>query len=210
MSRRRKPKVKNGDTFGYWQIVSDPTWNENGDQTVKAKCLICGEIYSRYVYQFTSNGAKWGCKNCFQRKIAKGTLAKNGKKKCGTCQRTLDVSAFGEVNRAKDGLAGECKECRRTRQIRNTYKLDEVAYRRLLKKYNYGCAICGAKKGSKQHGLHIDHCHETEKIRGLLCSNCNTALGLFKDDINLLQNAIEYLIKISGEENAKTKTRRIA
>lgn len=40
---------------------------------------------------------------------------------------------------------------------------------------------------------HLDHCHITGKIRGFLCSNCNTGLGLFKDNINLLESAIKYL-----------------
>lgn len=39
----------------------------------------------------------------------------------------------------------------------------------------------------------IDHCHKTGKIRGILCSRCNTALGGFNDDIKLLDKAINYL-----------------
>jgi hypothetical protein len=53
----------------------------------------------------------------------------------------------------------------------------------------FGCAICGTK-GVK---LHIDHCHMTNHVRGLLCHNCNTGLGLFKDDVRLLAAAIAYL-----------------
>ena len=53
------------------------------------------------------------------------------------------------------------------------------------------CQICdkvlvGIKK-------HIDHCHVSGKVRGILCQNCNMALGQFKDDTTILLNAIKYL-----------------
>lgn len=61
------------------------------------------------------------------------------------------------------------------------------------------CAICGNpetatfKATGRVRELAVDHCHETGKIRGLLCSRHNAAIGLFGDDIELLQAAIEYL-----------------
>ena len=51
------------------------------------------------------------------------------------------------------------------------------------------CWICGS-----QEDLHIDHCHSTNRVRGYLCKNHNTALGHFKDDPTLLHIAIDYLI----------------
>ena len=53
------------------------------------------------------------------------------------------------------------------------------------------CAICGGDNGDKH--LAIDHCHTTGKIRGLLCNNCNTAIGMLQDDPTLLNKAVEYL-----------------
>lgn len=52
------------------------------------------------------------------------------------------------------------------------------------------CAICKAPKGNK---LCVDHDHRTGKVRGLLCSNCNAGLGMFKDSEDLLQSAKGYL-----------------
>ena len=56
------------------------------------------------------------------------------------------------------------------------------------------CAICGAKSGNtKNHRLSIDHDHDTNKLRALLCGNCNRGLGFFAESIPLLEAAIAYL-----------------
>ena len=60
------------------------------------------------------------------------------------------------------------------------------------------CWVCGEKETAKdQYGilkrLCVDHCHTTEKFRGLLCGRCNSGLGMFKDDIDVMASAISYL-----------------
>jgi hypothetical protein len=62
----------------------------------------------------------------------------------------------------------------------------------MLKEQNYVCAIC-KKAETCNRSLAIDHNHSTKKIRGLLCTNCNTAIGKFQDNIDNLRSAIEYL-----------------
>ncbi len=58
------------------------------------------------------------------------------------------------------------------------------------------CDICGTKefKGRSRKG-YIDHDHKTGKVRGFLCSHCNSGLGFFKDDVQLMKNAIAYIEK---------------
>jgi len=73
------------------------------------------------------------------------------------------------------------------------------SFNELLKQQNNVCAICknnestADKRRNKVRRLSIDHCHKTQKIRGLLCGKCNQALGLFNDSIIALENAIKYL-----------------
>jgi len=81
------------------------------------------------------------------------------------------------------------------------FNLTEKQYDSLLKKQAGCCAICKAAPEFKQDKLNrtrgrlnIDHNHETKKIRGLLCESCNRALGLFKDNPQILLNAFKYLI----------------
>ncbi len=71
------------------------------------------------------------------------------------------------------------------------YGITSEEYRNVLQKQDSKCAICGAVPGKRS--LHVDHDHETGKIRGLLCHKCNVGLGHFSDDPNLLIKASKYL-----------------
>lgn len=70
-------------------------------------------------------------------------------------------------------------------------------YDRMLAAQGGGCAICGRKtvgqKGRKN--FHVDHCHRTKKVRGLLCAACNQGLGAFSDDPKRFRAAADYLGK---------------
>lgn len=72
------------------------------------------------------------------------------------------------------------------------YGISSGDYLQILLDQDKKCAIC---KQSKE--LVIDHCHENNHVRGLLCRQCNLALGLFKDNVSYMNNAIEYLINNS-------------
>tara|TARA_Y100000768_G_scaffold282083_1_gene216917 strand:+ start:219 stop:767 length:549 start_codon:yes stop_codon:yes gene_type:complete len=66
-------------------------------------------------------------------------------------------------------------------------------YNLLLESQDYACAICGSKKPSGRGNFHVDHCHKTGRVRGLLCHYCNTGLGSLRDDPLLLSKALDYL-----------------
>jgi hypothetical protein len=73
------------------------------------------------------------------------------------------------------------------------YGIDVPDYERMLEEQGGGCYICGKKPDKR--ALDIDHDHETGKVRGLLCSNHNRAIGLLNDDITILAKAIQYLAR---------------
>lgn len=66
-------------------------------------------------------------------------------------------------------------------------------YSNMHKEQDGKCAICNKEESYEGYSLAVDHCHETGKIRGLLCSTCNRALGMFKDSPDILQSAVVYL-----------------
>ena len=74
--------------------------------------------------------------------------------------------------------------------LKRRYNITSQEYENKLASQDYKCAICG-----KLDFLHIDHCHKTNKLRDLLCRQCNLGLGHFKDNISLIQKAIDYLHK---------------
>lgn len=82
--------------------------------------------------------------------------------------------------------------------LRN-YNITQDTYLHLHNQQNGKCAICGGEGFTmgKHHKIKlvVDHCHATGRVRGLLCHNCNRALGLLHDNINHLQVAIDYLQK---------------
>lgn len=77
------------------------------------------------------------------------------------------------------------------RYLKHTYNLPIEEYTNMLNAQNNCCKICNLPPKNKR--LSVDHCHVTGDVRGLLCSSCNQALGMFKDKIDLLENAIIYL-----------------
>lgn len=83
--------------------------------------------------------------------------------------------------------------------ILNRFKITAIQYNEILKHQNNTCAICKnpetqkKRKSNNPRMLSIDHCHKTGKIRGLLCHQCNVGLCTFKDSIEYLESAINYL-----------------
>lgn len=117
---------------------------------------------------------------------------------CTRCNLAKDLLSFSKRKLSKDGLESRCKPCNdkraRKNELNRYYNLTEQGYSDILSKQDMGCAICGAEKSDSLHRrLSVDHCHKTEKVRGLLCTKCNNGIGNFNDDIILLKNAIKYL-----------------
>ena len=90
-------------------------------------------------------------------------------------------------------------------RIKKRYGITIDEYDAMYKEQDGKCAICS--KDPLKHGeyrLSVDHCHETKKVRGLLCSKCNHGIGLLKENITIFNNAIAYLLK-NGVANVSTQ-----
>lgn len=87
----------------------------------------------------------------------------------------------------------------RTRRayLKRMFNITLEQYEDMVKSQGDCCAICGKHRTKNGKRLAVDHCHFTGNIRGLLCGPCNQALGIFKDDVNLLHKAIQHLQKES-------------
>lgn len=123
---------------------------------------------------------------------------------CSACEefKTADNYALERDARCVGGIAmrSTCKPCTELRKykafMKKRYGIDWERYNELLEKQDHKCAICGSSDSQSERTsgkLFIDHCHSTGKVRGLLCSKCNHALGQFNDQEDLLLKAVEYL-----------------
>lgn len=83
----------------------------------------------------------------------------------------------------------------RSRHLMVKFGITQEKYDEMFYSQDGCCAICGIHQSNLKRRLSTDHCHVTKNIRGLLCVSCNTGLGSFKDNIETLQKAIEYLQK---------------
>lgn len=84
-------------------------------------------------------------------------------------------------------------DARREYQLRRKFNLTSVEYDAILERQGGGCAICRQARDPNGRWLAVDHCHDTGRVRGLLCTNCNQAIGKLQDNPDRLRVAVAYL-----------------
>lgn len=107
-------------------------------------------------------------------------------KVCSRCEESLPLSDFYRVG---EKLQSACKTCQRLYLRARKYGVSLEELERWIDRKN--CEICGREIEGRQ--VHIDHCHERGHIRGVLCLNCNTALGLMREDSAAIEAMLRYL-----------------
>lgn len=83
----------------------------------------------------------------------------------------------------------------RNYRLKVKYGINSEIYDKMLEDQDHRCCICRSDTPDGSGNFHVDHCHTTGKVRGLLCHHCNTGIGSLKDDVDILQKAIDYLNK---------------
>jgi hypothetical protein len=170
-------------------------------------CRECDTIKPLDAFAFHAkmrDGRQTSCRECFasryrNKQEAAGKLVRpanipDDHKFCRTCRTVQPRTGFGlRRSSAGDGRMSACKECRklqsRAGHLKRQYDLTEQQVEALREAQGGVCAICRSASA-----VHVDHDHETGKVRGMLCFSCNAALGHFKDDPAVLRRAARYLV----------------
>jgi len=117
--------------------------------------------------------------------------------RCASCGEHKPAEQFGRESRGTSGLRARCKECTYWSAAKSRYGVTKESFVALLASQGGKCALCHTReptvRGGSNVSWNIDHCHETGRVRGILCSPCNLRLGHFKDNVDMLQRAIDYL-----------------
>jgi Recombination endonuclease VII len=176
--------------------------NERGAK----KCSACQKVLPACAFaanRSRPDGLQTNCRECAaeyyrRRQEARGKTVRarvdvpDGHKLCLKCGEIKPWTEWHRNATASDGLSTRCKACRaaegRANHLQRNYGLTE-AERDAMIAAQYGlCAICLAAPP-----VHVDHCHNTGRVRGVLCFNCNSAIGKLRDDPGAARRAAAYL-----------------
>ncbi|WP_217566407.1 endonuclease VII domain-containing protein [Streptomyces sp. GbtcB7] len=180
------------------------------DSLEAKRCTGCGQELPLASFAADSNrrdGLQVRCRECVaeysaahyrRRREALGKTVREkvevpaGHKLCRTCGEVKPHSEWHRNSSASDGLSTRCKACRAIRgredHLKRQYGLTEAERDEMVASQMGLCVIC-----LKAPAVHVDHCHETGRVRGVLCFNCNSAIGKLGDDPDAVRRAAAYL-----------------
>jgi len=159
------------------------------------RCSLCGvekSLESFYREKSARDGYRRDCKECFAAR-AKENYAKNRERDIARVKKWQQENADRlNAYRRQYRQRPDVKVRDRAAHLKRKFGITAAQYDAMLASQGGVCAICGdAPKDDVS--LHVDHEHESGRVRGLLCMRCNNALGLFKEDEELLWSALTYL-----------------
>ena len=184
----------------------------SGSLSGRKRCPDCGlekptSAFSRNAAR--SDGLQFYCRDCFSVRAAKtyrdrqrreGKTVRervdvpDGYKHCPGCKQVKPRTEWHRRTSSPDGLVVYCKTCSKDRHrrdhLKRTFGITQADLDVLIESQGGVCAIC--RDGKPEH---IDHDHDSGKVRGVLCGPCNMGLGLFKDEPTRLSAAGAYLVR---------------
>jgi len=168
------------------------------------KCTNCGEVKPPSEFgkkKGCAGGLRPCCKTCsnkVQRQYYATHFVENkaSQKKYYEANKEKILAQRKEKyrkDREKGTKKARCRDPKKIREyaLRTKYRIDAFEYNKVLEEQGGFCAICGGSNNGKT--LAVDHDHETNQVRGLLCAQCNTVLGLIHDDPVIASRIIFYL-----------------
>ena len=180
---------------------------------MEKRCKVCGEVKPLDQY-YRSAGMKDGhrhdCKACNLAAKAARHRANPGPARERVQQWRRDNPERYAANQARYRADGRKSAADRRSYLKRTFGITPEQYDEMLDAQGGGCAIC-RKPPRDDISLHVDHDHVTGELRKLLCFDCNAGIGKFRDDIELLQAAVAYLLDHDPEmvELAATTRERL-
>lgn len=172
------------------------------------KCTKCGiEKELSYFYKDVSrkDGHMSACKECDSKKSNKWFKA-NPEKAAEKTKRWAAANPDKIKARAKNYYHNNIEKQKIKSKLYRENNKDKIKdkylhkyginidqYNKMYVYQNGCCAICGTHQDAFSRSLHVDHCHDTGEVRGLLCFQCNTAIGKLNDDVSLVLKAAAYL-----------------
>ena len=141
-------------------------------------------------------------------------------KQCTKCGVKKPLSDFYKDAIRKDGLRGPCKICdikksksyreefpeKAKNQVKSSklkikYGISLLQFKQMKLDQNNKCAICNSEFNNPKYTC-VDHNHSNGKVRAILCHQCNTGLGMFKEDPKIFASALKYLKKYNYKKGA--------
>jgi hypothetical protein len=167
------------------------------------KCTKCGvekPLSEFHKKKDNKDGLQNACKSC--RVFENNNHYSKNKTKRLLWQKDYYKNNTESVkNRGKDWRKANKNHSENYDLLRN-YGITAEQKQQMIEQQNNSCAICQNKFKDKK-SAHVDHCHTTGKVRSILCSGCNTGLGLFKESQMYLKSALLYLKKYNSKSGEK-------
>lgn len=169
---------------------------------VCTQCSVEKPLDAFYKDGRAKSGFRSECRHCANERSAnpKTRVPTPLSKVCRTCGQEKPAEEFHRAAHKPDGLSIDCGACKyepsKDYMLRRNYGIDLGVYKAMERDQGGVCRICN--RPPKIKALAVDYCHDTGRVRGLLCWPCNRFLGHIGDDRELLARMIQYLNHVEG------------
>ena len=190
-------------TCGLLKRISEFGVRNNSKDGYHYECRKCYKLRANNNYRKRQVGKQLSGKELQYVKEAETKT-----KLCSRCKKYLPFNKFSKSINHRHGVNNTCYMCiedykRLTKDTRfkvsknnNLKKLYGITlddYEVMFYRQKCKCLVCGCIMPMFGKTTHVDHCHETNEVRGILCSQCNTIIGLCYEDSSILASAIDYI-----------------